>query len=341
MNVFYLCLGVVLFGLTILDIIKTTLSSNGGGLLTNQVAKGVWKAFFLVSGKRGRSGLLRYAGPATLVSILFTWIMVLWISLLLVLLYEEGSILNSKTLEGASVLEKLYYAGFTLSTLGVGDFIASSNAWQIITCIAAFSGLVFITTSITYFVPVLSAVSLQSKLSLYISGMGRTPQQILANGWNGKDFSNFFGNTSDLCQLLMHHTLNHHSYPVIHYFHNNEPKRAIAPAIALLHETYQLLANAVPEEAVGNPLMLNMLKTSLDAYLETVKGSFLKNPSPKESAPIPDLHLLEEKGIPLTDKEKVQHAFRVDLQQRRVLMTAILEMDGWSWKEVYSPEAKD
>ncbi|GHA79481.1 ion channel [Pontibacter akesuensis] len=338
MNILYLCLGVTLFVFTILDIVKTALSSNGGGMITNQVTRGVWKAFFLTSGKNGRSNLLRYAGPAILVSILFTWIVALWGGLFLVLLYEEGSIVNSKTMASASALEKLYYAGFTLSTLGVGDFIAPGIIWRIVTDVAAFAGLVFITTSITYFVPVLSAVSLQSKLSLYINGMGKTPQQILINSWNGQDFSALFDNASDLCQLLMHHTLHHHSYPVIHYFHNNQPDRSIAPSIALLHEAYQLLANAVPKEAVGNQLMMNMLGTALDAYLDTVKGSFLKNPSPKESAPVPDLQLLEEKGIPLLDKDAVRHTFKVDLQQRRKVMTAILEMDGWSWKDVYQPK---
>ncbi|MCC9138793.1 hypothetical protein ACFSKU_21555 [Pontibacter silvestris] len=96
-----------------------------------------------------------------------------------------------------------------------------------------------------------------------------------------------------------------------------------------------MLANAVPEEAVKNQLMMSMLGTALDAYLETVKGSFLKNPSPKETAPTPDLRELEEKGVPLKDKEKVQRTFEVDLQERRKVITAILEMDGWTWKDVY------
>ena len=103
--------------------------------------------------------------------------------------------------------------------------------------------------------------------------MGRTLQQILTNSWNGEDFSAFFDNTSDLRQLLLHHTLNHHSYPVIHYFQNNQPERSIAPAIALLDETYRLLANAKPEEAVGNQMKMNMLGTALNVYLETVKAA--------------------------------------------------------------------
>lgn len=335
MSLFYLCLGVLLFAITALDIIKTTFSSNGGGKITDSVTLVVWKSFFFAAGRNGRSGLLQYAGPTVLVSILFIWVVGLWAGLFLVLLSDADSIVNSKTMSSASVLEKLYYAGFSLSTLGVGDFIASSIIWRIVTSVSAFSGLVFITASITYFVPVLQAVGLQSKLSLYINSMGKTPQEILANSWNGKDFSGFFENVPDICQMVMQHTMNHHSYPVIHYFHNSKAKLAVTPAIVLLDETCQLLKHAVSQSAEIDKLKMTMLQTTLDAYLEMVRGSYLKHVSPKESAPTPDLGQLEEQEIPLKKQEEAKHAFDVDLQERRKSLSALLEMNGWSWQEVY------
>ncbi|GAB3542447.1 ion channel [Pontibacter brevis] len=335
MKVFYLCLGIFLFAVIALDIIKTTFSSNGGGKITNAVSRFVWGAFFSASGKNGRSRLLEYAGPSILVSILLVWIVGLWSGLFLMLLSDADSVVNSKTMRSASALEKLYYAGFTLSTLGVGDYIASNTIWRIVTSVAAFSGLVFITASITYFVPVLSAVNLQSKLALYISSMGRTPQQILAHSWNGKGFPSFFDNASDLCQMLMQHTLNHHSYPVIHFFHNNNSMLSIAPAIVMLDETHQLFKQAMSEGAGVDALKVNMLQTTLDAFLEMVKGSYLKTASPEGSAPEPELLELHQQGIPLQE-HKAAHVFDQKLQERRKLLTALLEMDGWSWQEVYS-----
>ncbi|WP_317175460.1 potassium channel family protein [Pontibacter cellulosilyticus] len=259
----------------------------------------------------------------------------LWAGLFLVLLSDAESIIKSSDQSVASPLEKLYYAGFTLSTLGVGDYVASSNVWRIATSIGAFSGLVFITASITYFVPVLSAVGLQSKLSLYISGMGKTPQQILTKGWDGRNFSSFFDTTSDLCQMLMQHTLNHHSYPVIHYFHNSQPKLAIARAFVLLDETQTILRRGLKEEIDLDELKLDMLQTALDAYLDMVKGSYLKNPSPNETAPVPDLENLEAKGISLKNSKELREIFTQQLHERRKLLTALLEMDGWTWQDVY------
>ncbi|MER2999209.1 potassium channel family protein [Pontibacter populi] len=333
MNTLYLILGLLLFIVTVMDLIKTTFSSNGGGMITNTVSKAVWKIFFALAGKDGKSSALSYTGPAVLISILLVWIIGLWGALFLLLLSDKDSIVNSSTLVIASPLEKLYYAGFTLSTLGVGDYIATTNAWRIITSLAAFSGLAFITASITYFVPVLSAVGLQSKLSLYISSMGKTPQLILVNSWDGKDFSSFFDTTSDLCQMLMQHTMNHHSYPVIHYFHNNQVKLAIAPAIVLLDEAYHLLELA----GAKDELKMEMLQITLKTYKETMKESFLKNTKAHREAPTPDLAQLHKAGIPVKDTDQVKQVFEQELHEHRQLLTSLLEKDGWSWKEVYDP----
>nr|WP_230391940.1 potassium channel family protein [Pontibacter sp. FD36] len=335
MNILYPFLGALFYTLIALDIIKTTFSSSGGGRITELVSRAVWKIFFLVSGKNGKSKLLEYAGPSILTCTLMTWVLGLWAGLFLLLLSDPDSVVNSTTLSSASPLEKLYYAGFTLSTLGVGDYKASNDVWRIITSVTAFSGLAFITASLTYFVQVLSAVGLQSKLSLYINSMGKTPQQILANSWNGKDFSSFFDNVSDICQMLMQHTVNHHSFPVIHYFHNSQAQLSVAPAVVLLDEAYQLLEQAVSQDVKRSEVKMVMLQTALDSYLEMVKEGFLKNTSPQEDAPTPDLWQLEEKGVPLKKREEVELTFKQTLKDRRRLLSSLLEMDGWPWKEVY------
>lgn len=336
MNYVYLIAGILLFAITVLDIIKTTFSTKGGGRITSVLARGVWSLFFKAGNKKGSSIILSYAGPVILISILLCWVAGLWGGLFLVLLSDYNAIINSKSMTNADALEKLYYAGFTLSTLGVGDYVASSNLWRMVTAVTAFSGLAFITASITYFVPVLQAVGLQSKLSLYISGMGQTPQQILANSWNGKNFSSYFETVPDVCQMLMQHIMNHHSYPVIYYFHNHQSKISITLGLVLLTETYHLLKHAVPQyEAEIDKLKMSMLQTSLDDYLDMVKNEFLKNIKPGEDAPMPDLRQLRAEGIPLQNDESIKTAFNQNAHKRRKLLTLLLEKNGWTWEDVY------
>lgn len=339
MNYYYLAGGILLFLFTSFDIVKTTLSFNGAGSVTNHLARGIWKLFFYLSGKNGRSNMLPYAGSVILVTVLLTWILMLWGGLLLMLMAETDSVQNSSTKAWATVTEKLYYAGFTLSTLGVGDFNATSDLFRIITSVTAFAGLAFITASITYFIPVLQAVGLQSKLSFYIISMGSTPYQILHNSWNGKDFSSFFGNVTTICQMLMQHIAHHHSYPIIHYFHNNRPQFAISPAVVLLTETYNLLQYAVKPEATDK-LKLTMLKHTLDQYLQMVHREFIKDAKPDEQAPMPALKPLQNEGIPLQSEEKIKEIYNQRLKEQRNVLTLLLEEDGWTWQQVYGEEAE-
>ncbi|RNI31822.1 two pore domain potassium channel family protein [Rufibacter immobilis] len=335
MDVFYLPAGILIFTITIVDIIKTTLSTKGGGVITKRTSKAVWKLFFSLSGKEGKSSFLEYAGTAVLVVVLLVWIIGLWSSLFLLLLSDGDSIISSTTRESATALEKLYYAGFTLSTLGVGDFVASSSSWRILTSSMAFAGLVFITTSITYFLPVLSAVNLQSKLSLYISSMGGTPQEMVAKGWNGENFSSFFDCVPNMCQMLIKHTLNHHSYPVIHYFHNKEPKQAIIVQVVVLEEVYYLLRQVVSTEVILDEVKMTMLRTALDTYFSLVKENFIKEESSHKSPPAPELAPLLHSGIPVKQEASINQGNSQQQPDSRNILTALLGSDGWTWQEVY------
>lgn len=138
-------LGILLFLLIAADIIKTTLSTRGGGMLTNAVTRSVWALFFRAAGRQGRSGLLQYAGQFVVLSVLLSWILGLWASLFLLFASHPGSIVDDATKLPADLWETFYYAGFTLSTLGVGDYAAAADGWRVLTSAAAFCGLTFIT----------------------------------------------------------------------------------------------------------------------------------------------------------------------------------------------------
>ncbi|MBB6611670.1 two pore domain potassium channel family protein [Pontibacter sp. Tf4] len=339
MNYIYLALGILLFVLVSLDITKTTVSSNGGGSLTNYIARSIWMLFLYATRKNGRSKVLSYVGSAILAAILLTWVFTLWGSMLLMLMADKGAIKNSTTNADASLLEQLYYAGYTLSTLGVGDYIPTTDFWRLVTNITAFAGLASITASITYFIPVLQAVEHQSKLSFYISSMGHTPAQILRNSWNGKDFSSFYENTDAICQMLMQHITHHHSYPIIHYFHNHRIQFSISVGVALLAETYYLLQYGVHPQ-LNNKLKLIMLKNTLEQYLQLVKSEYIKDAEPDEQPPKPELDELLEAGIPLQPKETIVAAFQKELKGPRTLLTVLIETDGWTWGQVYRDEVE-
>ncbi|WP_460881030.1 hypothetical protein [Pontibacter rugosus] len=134
----------------------------------------------------------------------------------------------------------------------------------------------------------------------------------------------------------MKHTMNHHSYPVIHHFHNSQPKLSVTPAIVLLDEAYQLLGNALQQGVAVDEVKMSMLQTALDAYLEVVREGFLKNASPNGKAPAPELE--GRRRDPAEGEGGCKALLRAGPGERRKLLTTLLEMDGWSWREVYQPE---
>ncbi|MCQ4315945.1 two pore domain potassium channel family protein [Stutzerimonas zhaodongensis] len=331
----FLILGIVLFLATVLDVTKTTLSTRGGGTLTNGVSRLVWRCFFQAAGRRGESRLLEYAGQCVLVSVLLLWIGCLWLSLFLMFASHPGSVQDGTTKVAADLWETFYYAGFTLSTLGVGDYSAAGDGWRVLTSAAAFCGLTLITAAITYIVPVLSAVSLQNQLSLLISSMGRTPQEILVNSWNGSDFSSFYDSATDIRQMLVEHTLNHHAYPVIRCFHNSRAEKNIVPAIANLAEVLRLL-DCVGSQVPQDRLKRRMLGEALEQHLEMQRSNYLGGITSQPEPVEPDMTSVTDADIPLDRIAERQG--RAD--ERHALLHALLGADGWQWQHVYGHQSE-
>jgi len=327
----FLVLGILLFLLVASDIVKTTLSMRGGGMITNRVSRLLWRLFFLASGRKGESKLLEYTGQCVLLCVLLSWIACLWLSLFLMLASDPWSVVNGTTKAPADLWQMAYYAGYTLSTLGVGDYVAASDGWRIVTSAAAFCGLTFITMAITYIVPVLSAVSVQRQLSIQVTGMGGTPQQILLNSWNGEDFSAFYDSATDLAQTLVEHTLNYHAYPVVHCFHDSNPDKSMIPAIARLDETLWLLSE-IDADKPQSRLKHKQLESAIDRHLALLQANFALRTSFDDARPEIDLDALRQAGIRFRHGTSEQDASRA---KRRSLLRGLMASDGWNWSTVY------
>jgi hypothetical protein len=52
--------------------------------------------------------------------------------------------MNVETNSPTTVVNKIFYTGYTLSTLGLGDMEPEGNFWDILTAILSFTGLILI-----------------------------------------------------------------------------------------------------------------------------------------------------------------------------------------------------
>jgi len=332
MNFAWFSAGVILVAVSNADLIYTTLSTNGAGLLSGNLAKLIWKILFLLSRQKAQSRLLNYAGMIITISILTTWILLAWAGYAFIFISDADSIRHGQTNAIATIWEKVYYAGYSLSTLGNGDFYATSAFWRVFTIIVALSGLTMVTIAITYLIQVITAEIEKRQLALHIAVLGGTPQSILLNSWDGKNFQQLENDLSTLTPKILSHSQHHMAYPIIHYFHSNRLRESTSVNLAALDEAVTILLLCIPPEARPSKVALRNIRTALTTYLITLEGDFLY-PSEKD-LPLPDLESLHRRGIPLLeDHERIIHEYNQLIKRRRMLRS-IIEYGGWNWNDL-------
>ena len=139
------------------DAFLTIFSPIGGGPLTNFWMKGPWKLFLKIHKKKEIHNVLQMVGPLYLALIVMIWYFWMNFGWFLIFLSGKKPIVNSALGDVSGTLERLYYTGSTLSTLGLGDHIPAGFPWTILSNSASFGATFLITISLSYVLPVISA----------------------------------------------------------------------------------------------------------------------------------------------------------------------------------------
>jgi hypothetical protein len=327
MDFLSLGLGVALLIAIYTEIGITALSSNGSGKLTDYLSRGIWKILFLLAGKDGRKGILNYSIILVIGGILVFWICTMWLGNYLVIRSDLNSVVDAQTLQAASEIDKLYFTGYTLSTLGNGEFKSNGPFWQLYSNILSLSGLIIITLSITYLLPILNSDIFKKKTSIMISSLGNSPEQIILNGWNGQDYKLLDTSFEKLADSIIEMSRSLQAYPVIHYSHTTDIKENLEVNIVLLDEAVTILHEYVENKEQGHLTPLMKLRKAINVFLEILDRDFIdykdKEPNPRSFS------ILQKYNIPL----KRDHF--PDLSSRRKLLLGVLKDSGFKWEDIY------
>lgn len=334
MNYLLLIAGIIILIVTVYDIAYTTFSPSGAGFFTNIITKGFYNLFRNLVLKTKFDKSFEHAGIMVIGLVLAFWYLLIWAGSALIFCSDPFSIVNGTTKLPADTYEKIYYTGFTLSTLGVGDYNANSDGWRIFTVFLSLSGFVLITTGISYMVPVLSAVVSKRKLATYIAMLGTNPQDILLKQWNTKEenFGELSTYFSNLVEMLIQHSQQMLAYPVIYCFDTANPKKAAALNISKLDEVLSILLISIPPDQRPSDQSIYPLREAITDYLNIQKNYFIKL-KPVEPHP-PDLSRLQQAGIPLLHHDNIHQQYD-ELSNRRKLLGAILKNQGRDFSDIY------
>ena len=329
MSLLVLLLGIALVALALVDALWTTLWVDGsGGPVSSRITTWLWRALLGLNGRRHHA-TLSLAGPVILVSIVTLWVCLLWAGWVLVFASGEGSLVDPRTDQPADWAGRIYFIAYTMFTMGNGDFSPRGSVWQIVAAVTNGSGMFLITLAITYLISVVSAVVEKRAFASQVLGMGRTAEEFVEAGWNGRDFRSLDLPLSSMSVALGSLSEKYLAYPILQYYHAARPSKSPVIAAVVLDDALTILRYGMSETARPNPAVLRSARATVASFLETMPSAFI-HPAP-EAPPAPDLRKLGGKGIPVV--EEGFGAALDDLEDRRRRLLGLLRNDGWTWSD--------
>ncbi|SFG04975.1 MULTISPECIES: ion channel [Salegentibacter] len=315
-----LFIGIVLLLIAIHDFFFTTLSGSGTGFVSRNIS--------ILSDKIIQFGVkifgrktYNYNGLFVNLMILFFWLLLIWGGLFLVFSSNPEAITNSSG-KIANFWERLYFTSYTLSTLGMGNFTPTTAIFEMLTGAFSFFGFIFFTSSMTYFLSVASALVNKRTLSKSIYHLGKTPREIATNILSF-DSSFTYQQISELQNLIDKHAVNHHAYPVVHFYRQSKKRDSFSINIARLDEALSILLYSIEENKYREEL--NVLRSSLSDFLEAMEKNFASNLLIGDNAG-------ESYNFPSLNSKKVEK----DLQKRRNILEGLFRSENYTWEDIFA-----
>lgn len=193
-----------------------------------------------------KSRLLLFSGPVLIVAQATVWatLLLVGVSLTIWPQLNAGIISANGTATDTSFVAAVYYAGFSVTTLGTGDLVPQTIFARMVTITAAALGFSFFTLVLAYIISVYSALSRRNRFASEIDyRTGRTGDTLAYLQPHLADDDRALLN-QDLCDLaskLADVLESHHFYPALHYFRFSEPRYAMSRMLRFCLETSSLL----------------------------------------------------------------------------------------------------
>ncbi|MEB3826688.1 ion channel [Phormidium sp. CCY1219] len=333
MPILIIFLGLLILVIVMADVLVTSLTAGGAGPLTGKLCRGAWKMGLRFNRKHSNHRFLTLLGWILLVGIALLWLFLTWVGWTMVFCSFDEAVVNSTTKIPATIGERIYFMGYTLSTLGLGDFQPATGIWQFATAVASANGFFLVTLAIAYLLPVISAVVLKRQIALYITSLGGTPDEIILRAWNGENFGQFDQHLITLTAMMSQMAESYLAYPILNYFHSVERSKVFALSIVTLDDALTLLYYGVPEKNQPDPAALRPARRAVSGFLKTLKSAYIEPAS--ETPPLPPLEMLAQEGIPTVSDEQFWHNTK-HATIRRQLLLALVKHDGWTWDAVAS-----
>lgn len=333
----YAAAGAALLIFIFVDVILTTIHV-GGGPITRLLVGRLWRLARATHHRsRGSHRAMGIAGLACVLLTVWLWVLGLWMGWWLVFMGDPHAVLDAQLRTPVGSVERLYFTGFTVFTLGNGELIPSGRFWQITTAIASFSGFFLVTFVVTYLMPVVQAASQHRALANRITAIGANPTEILASSFEEGAFDTLWRQLDSVLDQVSTIAQQHRAYPVLHFFHPRDARSSAAVALARLNEALWIVELGLVDERTAPPISLvRQYRRLLDQFVISLG---IERHDDETSPPLPAFTLLTREGIELDETSAIREAFDDErVVRQRCLMHALVHAHGWPWDAVVGEE---
>ena len=278
--------------------------------------------------------MIGLAGLVAIISTLLTWTIMVWAGWALIFSSYTYALVDANTKQPADEWARIYFAGYTIFTLGLGDYKPIGAFWQIATSVAAGSGFLMFGTALAYLMAVVPAATQKRQLAVVIWSLGKSPDDIILRAWNGVDSTALSPHLISLIPMLALMGESHLSYPILHYIHSTKRSASLAVSVASLDEALTILECGLQRGCSLDLPSLGAAREAITEFLKTLAPALI-TPA-KDDPPPPSLKMLKDMGVPVVDDELFKQSL-AGLARRRRALHALVRNEGWTWEAVWPP----
>jgi hypothetical protein len=331
MSYILFAIGLIITILIVADLIFTVLSPNGSGFITGKITRWFWRILLALTGGNGKAHILNHAGITILFSLILLWVFIIWLGNTLMFYSDPQSLIDPiKNRYVTSFIDKLYYSGYVLSSMGNGDYNPASPGWKFYVGLISYTGVIYISLSISFLIPVVEGVTLKRKLAVEIAEIGLNPREMIGRHYQNSNFNSFITRAYSLKSDIIRLGQTHLAYPIIHYFHSDKKYESISISLTALDETISILKNSLTDDQIGDTGKLDEVRKSISYYLTALKIAYIE-PEDAEPEVQNTGHVFQ--GLSISPVNRVSSQYE-NINDRRRLLLAYLQNDGWSWKDM-------
>ena len=333
----YTVAGVLVLAFVLHDVIATTLH-RGGGPITRLLIGPLWRLAIRTHHRGiGTHRLMSRAGLTLVVVTICSWIGLTWVGWTLVFSGERGAIIHAESALPASLLERAYFVGFTVSTLGIGDYVpAAETLWQPAASLAALCGFMLVTFALAYLIPVVENAVAKRAFASQLSALGDTPSEMLLGCCSGRDLTRMASTMEWALEKVALLRQAYFAYPVLHFFHEPRADESVAVALVRFDEAIRIARLGLEESHIDDGLCAQW-RILVRRFAETIT-SRSRDPG---SLPAPNLTPLRQASFRVVSDR--DYAARVEAEREdRARLAELLRGHGWGWAQVFGgPETED